>query len=135
MTKRRKQKLDDNSTQRIDDEEERNLVNQEENNINFYNIAELSRNKLISFDLQKEILDDFKNIQRRNIFPCFSEISSTLHFTALNSRDIITSKKNYLNNHHISKSISLVNVLDELNNNKQHIVIQDNGYSSGKNKS
>ena len=112
------------------DDEEDNLVNQDDKNIECYNLAEHSRNKLLSIDLHNEIMDDFNNINKKNIFHGFSEIPSTLHFTALNSKDLITSKKNfYANNQHISKSISMLNVLDELNN--KHLV-QDNIISSSK---
>jgi len=61
-----------------------------------------------------EINQDFLNIKQK-INQCFSEISSTLHFTALNSKDLVSSKLNKLQTQgHNSQSI--VNFLEELNN-------------------
>jgi len=66
-----------------------------------------------------EICHDFININKQNN-KGFSEFSSTIHFTALNSKDLVSSKfhkieKNILNNN-THKSQSIFNVLEELNN-------------------
>lgn len=73
-----------------------------------------------------EICHDFKNINKQGNNRGFSEISSTIHFTVLNSRDLVSSKfnkidrnllnNNYNNNNMSHKSQSIFNVLDELNN-------------------
>jgi hypothetical protein len=66
-----------------------------------------------------EINQDFLNMNKK-FNRGFSEISSTIHFTALNSKDLASSKLKFhhqLHNGNSVKSQSIVNVLDELNNN------------------
>jgi hypothetical protein len=73
-----------------------------------------------------EIMYDFQNMNKKgNTF----DISSTIHFTVLNSKDLASSKinkleKNVLNN--ISKSQSIFCVLDELDLNNREIKINEN---------
>jgi hypothetical protein len=115
LTKRRKPKVDDSSTERLDDEEKDDVIDDKE----YFNLAELSKNKQSNEEINKEIIDDFYNFNKRPQH--FSEISSTIHFTALNSKDLAISKYKMVSgglNLHYSKSISIVNVLDELNNDK-----------------
>jgi hypothetical protein len=120
LTKRRKPKVEDSSTERLDDEEKDDVIDDKE----YFNLAEMSKNKYSNDGIDKEIIDDFNNFHKKQHM---SEISSTIHFTALNSKDFAISKYKMLSgglNIHYSKSISIANVLDELNNK---IVANDNG--------
>lgn len=105
----------------IDIEGNRNAVNKHMLNAN------LSGNEehLEIDNSNNEINQDFLNINKRNNRG-FSDISSTIHFTALNSKDLVSSKFNKLHQHNYHngnsiKSQSIVNVLDELNNNNANI--------------
>ena len=102
-----------------------------------FNLAELSKNKKDKNNdslekLNTEIHDDFNNLQRRNNFQGFSEFSSTIHFTALNSKDLINSKFNkyqpLANQGYSIKSASMVNVLEELNNHNFPKYISQNNH-------
>lgn len=69
--------------------------------------------------IDNEINQDFLNMNKK-FNRGFSDISSTIHFTALNSKDLASSKLKFhhqLHNGNSVKSQSIVNVLDELNNN------------------
>ena len=102
---------------------EKNDKNNKEYNFNLKNTENVQRRaEFLALDNSNyEIKDDFYNINKRNNRG-FSEISSTIHFTALNSKDLISSKMNkasQINNGNTNgysiKSQSIVNVLDELN--------------------
>jgi hypothetical protein len=121
LTKRRKPKPEESSTERLEEEEKDNVDDKE-----YFNLAELSKNKNQSNE-DKEIQDDFYNFNKKGT-QHFSEISSTIHFTALNSKDLAISKYKFVSgglNLQYSKSISIVNVLDELNKNPGGNFIND----------
>jgi hypothetical protein len=125
LTKRRKPKADDSSTERLEDEE-KDIINDKE----FFRITEISKNKNPTNEdiFSKEIYEDFYNFTKKH-HQHFSEINSTIHFTGLNSKDLAISKYKMMSggvNLQNSKSISIVNVLDELNNNNNNKYLLNN---------
>jgi hypothetical protein len=81
-------------------------------NINFHEEIDKSTNSF------REINEDFLNINKK-INRGFDDISSTIHFTVLNSKDLASSKMKFHYNNHHCHSQSIVNVLDELNNHNK----------------
>jgi hypothetical protein len=135
LTKRRKPKTDNSpNTPYTHKDENQKLIYMDNIGLkeaDSFNLAESSKNqKDKNYSMEKlniEINDDFNNFYRRNNtvnnHQGFSEISSTIHFTNFNSRDLANSKFNRyhcLNNQGYSiKSQSIVKeVLEELNNNE-----------------
>jgi hypothetical protein len=84
-------------------------LKKKELNTNFHEEIDKSSNSF------REINEDFLNINKK-INRGFDDISSTIHFTVLNSKDLASSKMKFNYNNHHCHSQSIVNVLDELNN-------------------
>jgi hypothetical protein len=98
---------------------EKELIKKDKDILHLHNNLFMNPERAVIDYSNGEICHDFKNINKQNN-KCFSEFSSTIHFTALNSKDLVSSKlhkieKNILNNNS-HKSQSIFNVLEELNN-------------------